>query len=398
MSDNKAEFSFLQLERCIQKGLAPEEYNSLLKPTITNITQHSYNRRSIIARNIEKKWEEVWKSEKMNQNPFIFDVQIDRYHSCINDECHKQGFITLRGNKNVYQCMKSGKIHICNNDYMCEEFLTYEGNICYISGYKLDTPEKVDKIFESCVTFINPVPKAKPTFFTKKYAQPKFKVIKKKEPQNENKHSRITINVLSLFDEITNIVLYNVDKRRDVNKKKKQDIEKKWKHEFSKYIAECIENGSTPNSITLSTIHINITKKHPFMRALVKEEESYSSYRYICHNLWLIHLLLNSFKNNTKTQAMKFIFGFLYLMRDLDTSLGSESIYKNLPLQNEIHLFSDEYNVTTITQGNKIVKGLITDINSYDIDNKYVNELLSEIYQYIDDCKVDISNTKRLFE
>lgn len=129
------------------------------------------------------------------------------------------------------------------------------------------------------------------------------------------------------------------------------------------------------------------------MKSIVKEEESYNSYKHICHNLWLIYLIINSYKNNTKTQAIKFIFGFLYLMKEL----GSETIYKNLPLQNEIHLFSDQYNVGTITQGNKIIKSLITDINVGYVNNKWINDLMNEIHKYIDECKVDITIIKKLF-
>ncbi len=415
---NEVERSFLMLQMCIDKNLAPESYGigaSNVVPSVSQTKTTNY-RKTNIYRNIEKKWEEVWKNERMNQNSLIGNIQINRYHFCYDEDCQNNGFISKRGNGNVFQCMKSGSVHICDyKNSVCPNVITTnEGNlVCYISGFDIGTTYKGENEFgdndpmkhgsfveDSEQQNVDQFSKFKKTskkrIFTNEYAQPKFK--KLDSPKQTNKNFSTNINILSLFDSIIRNVIYDIDKRKIVNKKKRENIEKKWKCAFSKYISNCIETFSTPNLIDLANIHINITNKYQYLKYVKIEELGYKQYTRICHNLWLIYLLLNSHKNNTKIQAIKFIFGFIYLMRDLEEFLDDDkSIFKNLPLQNEIHLFSNEYNVSIITDGNNIIKTLIIRINSKKVTDKYIRSLLEEIYEYIDKSEVDISHIKKLF-
>lgn len=424
--------SFIYLDMCEQQNLIP----NYTRPKITAPKSQTpiFNRRPTIDRNIEIKWEEIWKNERMNMD---IQIGIDRYHSCYTNDCKINGDIVERS-RDVFQCMKSGKVHVCSYHTVCHEALqTSEGlTVCCISGYDRGEKEEADfdisghfnmrKFNNSRNRNTKPICSESGV---RSYAQPKFKVTKNKQSpqmtsplfkmssQSGNKDTtsrnkgitnknntpsptnKQSIDICPIFNSITNEILYDGTIRNNINNKRLFEINRKCKAATKRYVEQCKETNSLPNAITLWSIVQCLTRREVLMEIVVRRDDVYNNYKEICNYLWLIYLDLNQYRNNTKTQAIKFVFGFLYLVKDVCTEDNNNySISRNLPLQNEIQLFSKNYQTSLITQGNKIVKNLIIDLNNQDVVSVRVDWLMHSIEECIDSCPVDISSLKSLFE
>lgn len=406
---------FEQLNKCSNLNTIPEEWKrfvekeELQERTIRNYNSTHYPTKRIVNRRRETYYEELWKKKRVNEQK---TSQINIHHNCFREDCHNDGLIKkVHPKENIFQCEVSGKVHICSKQGFCDLMInTPEGNVCYFSGVCDNRPELIRSIeeknnevsqikvpSETNSSFLNRKGSLLPGPRVKKYGVPSARNVRyhcektqkhssstqsqpntprgsqRKSPKKRRSHQRAP-DFRSTFFQILDNLLFDREKREEVNQKNIENSIDKWLTSRNRTSEETMNVIDALNYVIHSTTGTELSLVEGKENST--NEKKIEFYLGICEILWKFACKGETFKENVVNDNNMFIIAFLYLLIDcrIREGEGDTLITQNLPNQYDLSRYwKKKFGKNYVIDSKKIFKEAFKEVSAKDTARARIN-------------------------
>ncbi len=327
-------------------------------------------------------------------------TEVDPFHYCSENQCLKNGGIHMLSQKsNVYGCIISGMIHICNVDHSCPfVYLNPEGEYtCMVSGLNIG-PHFESKPFGKSDTGRDT--SSKNFFDNDEEAMP--------SDRRRNVARRTPCaNAASIHSDSRAVIydlLYNSMERARIDNIRVKQMNNLVEKRVREYYKSCDKREIFPNRWTADFIYDICMIKRQRLLPVEHSDVRLNYYTDLSRVMWDIALKTEFFeKNGSKFNTKQHMLGMLYIMQaphcgyDPDISAADLSssedthhdpyLYMYLPSQNDLKEWKStnikqwKYCKNDVTKGRNNIKGSINSISDPKTKQMALNAIL-QIYDF----------------